>query len=55
MIIDYSVWHFEGDTSWTPQINNRKEVWLAFQGNNESRSGSLKQTWAVIQVCVTPV
>ena len=27
----------------TAQIINKKEVWLAFQGNNEGRSGRLKQ------------
>ena len=26
----------------TAQIINKKEVWLAFQGNNEGRSGMLK-------------
>ena len=27
----------------TAQIINKKEVWLAFQGNNEGRSSRLKQ------------
>ena len=31
----------------TAQIISKKEVWLAFQGNNEGRSGRLKQTRAV--------
>ena len=31
----------------TAQIISKKEVWLVFQGNNEGRSGRLKQTWAV--------
>ena len=28
----------------TAQIISKKEVWLVFQGNNEGRSGRLKQT-----------
>ena len=30
----------------TAQIINKKEAWLAFQGNNEGRCGRLKQTRA---------
>jgi hypothetical protein len=31
----------------TAQLISKKEVWLVFQGNNEGRSGRLKQTRAV--------
>ena len=39
----------------TAQIINKKEVWLAFQGNNEGRCGRLQQTQVgteTNQVCV---
>ena len=50
MIIHYSICHFEGVASWnggvqlpgTTQRINKNEAWLAFQGNNEGRSGRLK-------------
>ena len=54
VIIHYSICHFEGEASWngvqlpgTTQRINKKEAWLAFQGNNEGGSGRLKQTRAV--------
>ena len=54
VIIHYSVCHFEDVASWnrvqlpgTTQRINKKEAWLAFQGNNEGGSGRLKQTQAV--------
>ena len=34
----------------TAQIINKKEVWLAFHGNNEGRSGGLKQTREVMRI-----
>ena len=34
----------------TTQIINKKVVWLAFQGNNEGKSGRLKQTREVQEV-----
>ena len=44
MIIHYSICHFEGVASWNGGAAswNKKEAWLAFQGNNEGRSGRLK-------------
>ena len=36
----------------TTQRINKKEAWLAFQGNNEGRSGRLKQTRAETNIQV---
>ena len=57
MIIHYSICHFEGVASWnggggvqlpgTTHRITKKKAWLVFQGNNEGRSGRLKQTRAV--------
>ena len=54
VIVHYSICNFEGVASWNglqlPGITqriNKKEAWMAFQGNNEGRSGKLKQTRAV--------
>jgi hypothetical protein len=37
----------------TAQIISKKEVWLVFQGNNEGRSGRLKQTREVTSLKLT--
>ena len=43
LIIHYAIlWHLRVWLPGNAQMINKKEVWLAFQGNNEGRNGRLK-------------